>query len=487
MNNICKRYGSTVALNDVSVSFETGKVNAIIGKNGSGKSTLVKILSGAVQMDSGEILLDGQAVNISKPADAFSHGIVTVYQETSLVPHLSVAENVLLGHQVRTKYGFVDWIKTRAIAKLMLEKICPDIDVSQRVSDLAVWQMQVVEIAKAMSWNPKILILDEPTSALAQNETDKLFEVVKNLRSQNVAILYITHRLQELTVIADTVTVLRDGDLVGQVDFSETDNSTIINMMFGEIDERLIIDNTTIKDEIVLKVEHLSRRPYFEDISFELRAGEILGIAGMLGSGRSEIVRSIYGADPSGTGIVSIFGKNIVRRNPERMKNAGVGFVPEDRKREGLVLEHSCKANLVLVNLLGIARGGFIRKALENKAVATQINNLSIKLGNIDDIASSLSGGNQQKLVVGKWLNANPSIIIFDEPTRGIDIQTKRQIFRIIQKLSSLGISSIIISSELEEIVENCHRILVLKRGRLVNEYHNDGISSAQLYEECMS
>lgn len=486
MKHICKRFGDTVALNDVSISFKSGCVNAIIGKNGSGKSTLIKILAGAVQMDSGEITLDGKAIHIAKPADAFSHGIVTVYQETSLVPYLTVAENIFLGRQSCSKLGLIDWKDTNVRAAEILSRICPDIDVTARVSDLTVWQMQVVEIAKAMSFEPRILILDEPTSALAQNETDKLFEVVNNLKQHDVAVLYITHRLQELSVIADTITVLRDGVLIGRTEAASVNNAQIVEMMFGKIGEKIVIDPQTVQSEVVMRVEHLTRRPYFEDISFELRAGEILGIAGMLGSGRSEIVRSIFGADPNGEGSVSVFGSEVTHRTTTKMRDLGVGFIPEDRKREGLVLTQSCQINLVLSCLKSITRGGFLQNKLESAAVDKQINELSIKLGHIRNEAGSLSGGNQQKIVVGKWLNSAPRIVIFDEPTRGIDIQAKQQIFKIIQKLSHQGIAAIIISSELEEVVENCHRILVLKSGRITNEYVNSGITANRLYEECL-
>ena len=486
MNHICKRFGNTVALDDVSVTFEAGKVNVIIGKNGSGKSTLIKILAGAVAMDSGEILLEGKPVRIQKPADAFSHGIVTVYQETSLVPHLSVAENILLGRQIKSKLGLVDWKATKAKAKEILRKICPDINVNANICDLPVWQMQVVEIAKAMSFNPKILILDEPTSALAQNETQKLFDVINNLKAQNVAILYITHRLHELAIIADTITVLRNGILIGKVEAKQVDSKDIVNMMFGEIGEELVIDCSTIQNEVALKVDKLSRPPFFEDISFELHVGEIIGIAGMLGSGRSEIVRSIFGADPSGSGSVSLFGRQIKRRTPAKMRKLGLGFIPEDRKREGLILTQSCSDNIVLANLDCITQNGFTRKNLEKKAVSKQIDELFIKLGSVSDMAGSLSGGNQQKIVVGKWLNANPRVVIFDEPTRGIDIQAKQQIFRIIQNLSKQGIASVIISSELEEVVANCHRVIVLKHGKFAREYTDNSITANQLYAECM-
>lgn len=485
MKHISKRFGNTIALDDVSVSFESGKVNAIIGKNGSGKSTLIKILAGAIHRDSGDVLLDGESVNIASPTDAFDHGIVTVYQETSLVPFLSVAENIYLNRQPK-KHGLIDSAETNRMARAVLDNICPEIDVNRRVADLTVWQMQVVEIAKAMSFDPQILILDEPTSALAQNETENLFKVIRKLKAQNVAILYISHRLQELPVIADTITVLRDGKLIGSAEMSQIDNAKMVEMMFGEIAGKLSIDTGTVRDEVVLEVRNLTREPYFENVSLQLHKGEILGIAGMLGAGRSELVRSIFGADPNGTGEVILFGQSVKKRTPGKMKKLGLGFIPEDRKREGLVLSLSCRENLVMSSLQKLLRGVLLSSKKEKQAVAKQVDELMIKLGNPNNPASSLSGGNQQKIVVGKWLNASPRVVIFDEPTRGIDIHAKQQIFKIIQDLSEKGIASILISSELEEIVDNCHRIIVLNRGRVVDEYRDGAITAEELYEECM-
>lgn len=486
MQHITKRFGNVVALDDVSVQFEAGKVNAIIGKNGSGKSTLVKALAGVVHPDSGVILIDGKEIHIDKPVDAFTHGIVTVYQELNLIPSLSVAENILLGRQPKTKYGTLDSKKTHEIVREILNDISPDIPIDAKVEELAAWQKQVVEIAKAMSFDPKVLILDEPTSSLAQNETEKLFEVIRKLREHEVAILYISHRLQELSVIADTVTVLRDGKYIGSERMEELVPFDIIHMMFGKVEIQEGYNKNPILNETALEIRELTRLPYFEKISFCLKQGEVIGIAGMLGAGRSELVRSIFGADPGGKGKVILFGETLKRRSPEIMKNKGVGYLPEDRKKDGLILSLSCRENLVMTCLRAISKNGVISKKLEQGLVDKQIERLNIRLGDIENPASSLSGGNQQKLVVGNWLNAEPKIMIFDEPTRGIDINAKQQIFDIIKSLSKLGISTIFISSELEELFSVCHRILVMKRGKIEQEVRPQDISAEELYALCM-
>ena len=397
-----------------------------------------------------------------------------------------MAENIFLGRQYKTKYGTLDKKRTMEEAEKLLESISPDIPADAKVMELPVWQQQVVEIVKAMSFQPEVLILDEPTSALAQNETDKLFEVIKRLREKDVAILYISHRLQELSIIADTVTVLRDGKFIGSAPKEELSSADIVKLMFGKVEIAQGFNESPVSEKVILEVKDFTRDPYYEDVSFKLRQGEILGIAGMLGSGRSELVRSIFGADPSGQGEVILFGEKVKKRNPRIMKNKGLGFLPEDRKREGLILSMSCRENLLMTSLKRITRMGVISKKVEKELVEQQINALLIKLADAENPASSLSGGNQQKIVVGNWLNANPRIIVFDEPTKGIDIKAKQQIFHIIKELSEKGISTIFISSELEELPGVCHRILIMKRGRISGEVCPKDISAESLYSICM-
>ena len=327
---IVKDYPGTRALDDVSVSFEGGKVHAFIGKNGSGKSTLVKVFSGAIQPTAGKFFLDDKELHFSAPTDAFAQGIATVYQELSLVPYLTVAENIYLG-RLPKKGKVVDWKKTYEMAGDLLKKMNVDIDPHEKVFRLSMWQCQVVEITKAMSFSPKVLMLDEPTSALAQNETQSLFEVIRTLREQGVVVIYISHRLQELWEIADTVTVLRDGKLIGKKDIKDLDHKGIISMMFGDVELKTRPKDLQVSDEVVMKVDHLTRSGKFEDVSFELKKGEVLGIAGMLGAGRTELLRSIFGVDGYDSGTITVNGQTMPRHaNPEQMKRQGLALTPEE-------------------------------------------------------------------------------------------------------------------------------------------------------------
>ncbi|MGI1691721.1 sugar ABC transporter ATP-binding protein [Thermoanaerobacter uzonensis] len=485
VKNVMKLYPGVIALDNVSISFENGKVHAIIGKNGSGKSTLVKILSGAVEPTAGEILMDGESIKFTSPADAFSKGIATVYQELSLIPGLTVAENILIG-RLPMKGKFVDWKETYKKAKELLDDMKVDIPPNTMVYKLSMWQRQMVEIVKAMSFQPKVLLLDEPTSALAQSETEALFNMIRELKKKDVIIIYISHRLKELWEIADTCTVLRDGKLIGTVSMDKVTHQEVVNMMFGNIEIRTRPADIKVSDEIVLEVRNLSRKKYFKDISFQLKKGEILGIAGMLGSGRTELLRSILGIDSFDRGEIIYKGEKIIKPNPIKMKQKGFALVPEDRRKEGLIQTMTIKDNLCITSLDLISKGAFIEPHLEKEFAERQVKTLKIKVANILDPIFSLSGGNQQKVVVGKWLNTNPEIVFFDEPSRGIDVEAKQQIFQIIWELSRKGISSIFVSSELEELLEVCHRILIMRDGRIVDEVLPENITVEELYSLCM-
>lgn len=483
--SIIKNYPGTVALNNVSVSFESGKVHALIGKNGSGKSTLLKTFSGAVEPSSGEVLIDGVTMKFSDPGDAFAKGIATVYQELSLIPGLSVAENIFLG-RLPMKGKIVDWKKTYSMAEELLQELNIDISADEMVYNLSVGQCQMIEIAKAMSFKPKVLQLDEPTSALAKNEIQSLFKIIRDLKKKDVIIIYVSHRLHELWEIADTCTVLRDGYLIGTVLMKEASHKQIITMMFGDVEIRRRPEDLKVSDEIVLEVRSLCRKSKFEDVSFQLRKGEILGIAGMLGSGRTELLKSIFGADPFDSGEVYVNGKYVAKPTPERMKKAGIALTPEDRKQEGLIQIQSVKENLCVASLDLIAKGQFMMKDIEQEFVQRQVNDLEIKVASVDHLISSLSGGNQQKVVVGNWLNTSPKVMFFDEPSRGIDVNAKQQIFQIIWNQSRKGISSIMVSSELEELLEVCHRILIIREGRIAGEVRPEELTIEDLYSLCM-
>ncbi|MGI9860612.1 sugar ABC transporter ATP-binding protein [Moorella naiadis] len=483
--SVTKIYPGTIALENVSVSFTSGKVHALIGKNGSGKSTLVKIFSGAIEPTRGEILIDGTPIKFSDPAEAFLKGIATVYQELSLIPGLTVAENIFMG-RLPMKGRFVDWKKIYAMAEELLAEMKVDISPQEIVYNLSMWQRQMIEIVKAMSFKPKVLQLDEPTSALSYHETQSLFKMVRELKKKDVIIIYVSHRLQELWEVADTCTVLRDGKLIGTIPMQTATHEQIIKMMFGDVKINTRPSDLKISDEIVLEVKNLTRKNYFENISFQLKKGEILGIAGMLGSGRTELLKSIFGADPLDSGEIIINGKRISAPDPIKMKKEGLALTPEDRKNEGLNLIGSIKDNLCVASLDLIANGSFINPKTENNFANRQVRELEIKVSDIAHPVSSLSGGNQQKVVVGNWLNIDPKIIFFDEPSRGIDVNAKQQIFKIIWDQSRKGVSSVIVSSELEELLEVCHRILIMRQGRFVGEVKPEETKIEQLYSLCM-
>jgi ribose transport system ATP-binding protein len=484
-----KEYPGTVALDKVTVSFAGGKIHALIGKNGAGKSTLVKLVAGATRPTSGSILIDGVEVSLPSPRDALQRGIVAVHQELSLVPELTVAENILLGRLPKKSNvgrSIIDWRRVFTRAEEILSDLGVNLDVRARASTLGVAQQQSVEIAKAMSYDPSILILDEPTSALAQHETERLFGILKTLAGRGVVLLYITHRLQELRQIADTVTVLRNGSLVGTIDISDASPSNIVHMMFGEVVQRVRPADLTPRSDPFVVVRSLSRKGAFRDINFTIHKGEVLGIAGLLGSGRTELLRAMFGADPPDEGELVIAGKSVCPASPEQMKALGVALTPENRKDQGLVQLLNTRVNLCLASLRQISSHGFLTRAHEQTLVGQNVRDLDIAVANTEAPVAYLSGGNQQKVVVGKWLNTNPRLVLLDEPTRGIDVQAKQQMFQIIWDMSKRGISCVVVSSELEELLDICHRILVMRHGRIVDDVRPEEISLEGLFAGCM-
>ncbi len=487
--NLTKQYPGTLALNNFTTGFSGGEVHAVIGKNGSGKSTLMKLFSGAIAPTAGEVWVDGKPVELASPEEAFEKGIAMVYQELSLIPGLSVAENIYLNRypgKAGGNGGVVNWNRLYREADALLKSISIEMDVERKVSRLSVGEQQVVEIAKAMSFNPSVLILDEPTSALARHETRALFELIRKLKEKGVAILYISHRLQELNEIADQVTVLRDGEYIGTQRMSEATPSSIVEMMFGEVEQRSRPKDLKVSDEVVLELRDLTRKPVFEKVNLSLKRGEVLGIAGMLGSGRSELLRAIFGADPYDSGEILLEGEPIIPGDPSRMRDRGIAMTPENRKSEGLVQGLSIRQNMCMASLYQIGSKGYINRAMESRVVDPQVDTLQIKIADTAHPVASLSGGNQQKVVIGNWLNSNPRIVIFDEPSRGIDVNAKQQIFQIMWDLSRQGLSSIFVSTELEELVEVCHRILIMKNGTIVDEVFPESISLEGLYTRCM-
>lgn len=479
-----KVFPGTVALQDVSVSFDEGKVHAVLGKNGSGKSTLMKIFSGVYRATEGEIFLDGKKLNLSSAESAIKERIVTVYQELSVIRDLTVAENLMIGKLPLKRKGRIDWAKVNQKAREILEYLRIDLDIKAYVRDLTVGQQQLVEIAKAMLANPQVLILDEPTSALSDKECENLFRVIEDLKKKDIIILFISHRLQEVFKIADQVTVLRDGHLVGTEKVENLDSAGLIQMMFGNVVHNAK-ERSWVQDEIVLEANGITNFK-LHDISLKLKKGEILGIAGMLGAGRTELLRAIYGLDQIDKGELILYGKRMHKWNSSMMRRMKCGFTSENRKEEGLCQQLSIGDNLVLANLQEISPGNKVRSELEKQFIERQIQDLEIKVADYHLPVSSLSGGNQQKVVVGNWLNTKPNILLMDEPSRGVDVNAKQQIFQVMWKAASEGVSIIMVSSELEELLEVCDRILIMRNGFLVDEKTVSELNVTSIYSLSM-
>ncbi len=473
-SQISKHYPGVQALEGVDFELYPGEVRALLGKNGAGKSTLVKVLSGAIEQDSGDIFVDGEPVSIKSPSDAFNAGIATVYQEMSLVMGLSVAENILLGrwpHRNVLGWNVVKRKEVLASAQEALDMMGAKLNLDTPAYQLSVPEQQMVEIAKAASFKPKVLILDEPTSSLPEAEVDHLLVLIRQLAANNVAIIYVSHRLQEIPRVADNLTVLRDGKLVGTISVAESSPELIANMMVGGEWTRATCGvSAADKTQVRLSVRNLNRKHYLHDINFDLYAGEVLGIAGLLGSGRTELLRVIFGLDKLESGDIFVDGEKVENRTLVNMKAKGVGFLPEDRKAEGLVLPLSVEDNLTMASMNRISHGQLIVKSAQRALSNEMVDALSIVTPSLDVAATSLSGGNQQKLVIGKWLNAQVRVLLMDEPTRGIDVQAKEQVYSLVRNLAQEGISIIFVSSELEEVLYVADRILVLNRGRIIEE-----------------
>lgn len=485
-DHITKIYPGTVALDDVSLSFESGTVNAFVGKNGSGKSTLLKIFAGAVKQTKGKIFLDDQELVYKDTSDAFASGIATVYQELSLASNLSVMENVFLG-RLPEKNGMVDWKRLKKETQDILDELkITNIKPTDMVEYLTAGKRQMVEIAKAMSFKPKVIQLDEPTSSLARHETEALFDILRGLKKKGVIIIYVTHKMHELWKVCDTCTVLRDGHLIGKVDLATTDKATVLDMMFGNVQLRTLPEDLIPSQEVCLKVENLSREEKFSNISFELHNGEVLGIAGMLGSGRTELLNCIFGADPYDSGSITLHGEKVDKPTPEKMKKLGMGMIQEDRQKLGIIAQHTIKQNMMRACNYLLGKGAVVDTKLEKRLADKRVKDLQIKLASVNDSITSLSGGNVQKVVVASWLNTNPQVMLLDEPSRGIDVNAKQQIFEIMWEMAREGIPSIVVSTELEELIEICHRIIIMRNGKFVGEVSPAGLTPEKLYALCM-
>ncbi len=471
MQGISKRYPGVVALDGVDLEVVPGEVHILLGENGAGKSTLMKILAGAVRRDVGTIEMDGTLAVLNSPRDAQRLGISIIYQEFNLVPHLSVAENIFLGREFKALPGVIDQGRIVREAAALLKNLGVAIDANETVRRLGVAEQQMVEVAKALSIDAKILVMDEPTSALTEKEIVRLFQVIQTLRSRGVAIIYISHRMEELFQIGSRVTVLRDGRYVGTRQIKDITMAELIRMMVGrDLNEQFPARIPALGDE-VLRVEGLSRQGVLHDISFSLRRGEILGLAGLMGAGRTELARALFGADPIDAGRILIKGKPVAIDGPKRAIAEGMGFLTEDRKRQGLVLCSDVTDNTCLASLDRFSRGGVMNPSKERARAGALAKELRTKTPSLSQKVINLSGGNQQKVVLAKWLCRDADILIFDEPTRGIDVGAKSEIYQLMNRLAAEGKAILMISSELPEVMGMSDRILVMCRGRIAGDY----------------
>lgn len=469
MKGIDKSFGVKV-LDDVSFELRKGEVHALLGENGAGKSTLMKILTGVYSKDRGRIFLEGKEVDISSPLVASGLGIAVIHQELNLVPNLSIAENIFIGREYQ-RFGFLDKGRVNQAAKDVLEELGLDYDPGQVVGELSVGEQQMIEIARALSIDASVLVMDEPTAALTEREIQRLFEMIKDLRDKGVGIVYISHKMEELFAICDRVTVLRDGKYIGTRDIEKTSMDELIQMMVGrELTERFPKESY-LKDDEIFRVEGLSREGKYKDISFGIKRGEVLGVSGLMGAGRTEMARGIFAADSRDAGEIYLEGEKISVASPVEAIAWGIALIPENRKEQGLVLGLSVRENISLTNLLRVSKKGFIKDRLEKVVSQRQIENLNIRPNDSEKLVRALSGGNQQKVVLGKWLETNPKVLILDEPTRGVDVGAKAEIYQLINELAEKGIGILMISSELPELLGMSDRILVMRQGRIVGEF----------------
>lgn len=471
MKEIDKFFPGVHALDHVSFEVRKGEVHALMGENGAGKSTLMKVLTGIYKKDSGTIIYEGKEVEFHNTREAQNAGIVIVHQELNMLGHLTVAQNIFIGREFKKGIA-IDDKKMNEEARKLFDRLHIDIDPSETMSNLTVGKQQMCEIAKAISHDAKVIVFDEPSAALTETEIEELFKIIRDLRKQQMGIVYISHRMDEIKVITDRVTVMRDGTYVGTLITEECTKDDIINMMVG----RVIYEDPKQKSmvakdaPVVLKVEHLNAGRMVQDVSFELHKGEILGFSGLMGAGRTETARAIFGADPKESGDIYINGKKVTINSPEDAVKCGIGYLSEDRKRYGIVVQKTVAENSTMATLEKYMKGLFIDKKAEREVSQEYVDSLDTKTPSINQLVVNLSGGNQQKVVIAKWLVRNCDILIFDEPTRGIDVGAKNEIYKLMNKLAEDGKSIIMISSEMTEILRMSDRIVVMCEGKKTGE-----------------
>lgn len=475
VEGISKSFGPVTALSDVNFDLRAGEVHALMGENGAGKSTLVKVLAGLHRQSAGQILIGGQPVEFDSPRDATAAGISVVHQELLLFGELTVAENVFAGHYPRKSSGLVDWHLMRQQARALLADLdCHDLDVDTKLASLSVAMRQRVEIARALNQNAQVLILDEPTAALTESDAQRLLDIVLRLRDRGVGIIYVSHRMNEIFRISDRMTVLRDGKYVGTVDADQTDEAALVSMMVGRSIDQVFPKADVPIGAPMLEVQGLSCGPLVQNASFTVHKGEILGLAGLVGSGRTELALTLFGITPAESGTIRIDGQQVSITSPRDARNAGIAYVPEDRGHQGLVKPMSIRENITMAILDRLSPGGFLRRAEERQVAQDGFNRLGVRAAGIEQRVGDLSGGNQQKVVIAKWLETRPKLLILDEPTRGIDVGAKAEIHRLMGEMAGQGLAILMISSELPEVLAMSDRVLVIAEGRIAAELDRD-------------
>jgi ribose transport system ATP-binding protein len=470
MKNISKAFGSNKVLRDVNFSIHAGEVHALMGENGAGKSTLMNILTGLLDHDGGEILVDDNQTEFKNALDAEQHGIAFIHQEMNNFGEMSVVENMFLNREIKKGFGMLDMKEMKKQAKEALSKLGADISVDVPVGSLSVGRQQMIEIAKSLMNKTQVLIMDEPTAALTENEIDKLFGIIDSLRKQGVAIIYISHRMEEIFKISDRVTVMRDGLSVNTYQTSETDVKTIVHDMVGRDMGDFYPDRHAKFGEVLLKAENLTRNGVFKNVNFEVHSGEILAFSGLMGAGRTEIMRAIFGIDKLDSGKLLIKGQEVKIASPEAAIKNNIGFVTEDRKDEGLILDATLSDNIDLPSINGFVKHGFIDKKADQDFVEMLIKRLGVRAQSPQDLAQSLSGGNQQKVVLAKWVGSGSQVLILDEPTRGVDVGAKREIYDLMNELTDRGTAIIMVSSDLDEVLGFSDNIAVVYEGKIQGE-----------------
>ncbi|USD82453.1 sugar ABC transporter ATP-binding protein [Bacillus safensis] len=470
MTNIHKAFGKNTVLSGVSFDLVTGEVHALMGENGAGKSTLMNLLTGLYSLDQGTIQIDGKETAFKNPKEAEQHGIAFIHQELNIWPDMTVLENLFIGKEIYTKLGLLDTKKMKVLAQKQLDRLSVNLSLDQEAGSCSVGQKQMIEIAKALMTDAKVIIMDEPTAALTEREIEKLFQVIESLKKEGVSIVYISHRMEEIFAICDRITIMRDGKTVDTKAIPETNFHEVVKKMVGrELTDRYP-ERTPSTGDIVLEVKQASRKGQFQDINFSVKAGEIVGVAGLMGAGRTEMMRSLFGLDPLDQGEIWVHGKKAVIKKPSDAVKLGIGFITEDRKDEGLMLDASIRENIGLPNLKSFSPKGLIDKKTEQDFVDLLIKRLTIKTASSDISARSLSGGNQQKVVIAKWIGIQPKVLILDEPTRGVDVGAKREIYQLMNELTDRGVAILMVSSELPEILGMSDRVLVIHEGTISGE-----------------